>query len=126
MAAKRTKTRGATVKRNVWDTTFSDTKLTGPDKAEFLRWLQEENPDPHEQLFAMVEHEYKVGLKYDSENDCYTSTIIAQDFNSPHLSVVVMSRAGTMDEALLMGAYKVGILYAGKALPTREDGNQFG
>jgi hypothetical protein len=106
--------------------TFADVSLSQSDKDAFSKWMSDALPDIEIWLAALTDDSYRLSLKFDYHNNCYSAALTQQDNKHHNSGLVIMSRASTAVEAVLMSAYKVFVLFDGEALPTRNADNNWG
>lgn len=98
---------------------FADVRIWGETKDAFSLWLSKNAPDTAEALTVLTDDSYRVSLKYDYNNTCYACSLTQQDAKHHNNNLVIISRAGTADEAVLMSVYKVMVMFPGERLPTQ-------
>lgn len=106
---------------NNWNSAaeFADVRIYGETKDAFLTWLTKGAPDTAEALTFLADDSYRVSLKWDYNNNCYAVSLTQQDSKHHNNGLVIISRAGTADEAIAMSLYKVAEMYPGERLPTQ-------
>jgi hypothetical protein len=105
---------------------FADVSLTADDKIVFSKWMTDALPDSEVWLSALIDSSYRLSLKFDYNNNCYSASLTQQDNKHHNSGLIIMSRADTAIEALLMSAYKVFVLFDNERLPTRDENNSWG
>jgi hypothetical protein len=105
---------------------FADVSLTTDDKAAFSSWIDDALPDIDIWIAALTDDSYRVSLKFDYNNNCYSAALTQQDDKHNNAGLIIMSRANTAVEALMMSAYKVFVLFEGERLPIRDQNNAWG
>jgi hypothetical protein len=103
------------------DATFADVSLTQADKDAFSSWMDDASKDFELWLNQLIDDSYRITVKFDYNNNCYTSSATQQDQKHVNAGLIIMSRAGSPLEALLMAIYKIFVLFPGERLPTREE-----
>jgi hypothetical protein len=108
------------------DASFADVKLTASEKDVFLQWREKTDANCIDSLEALIADSYRVGCKYDYQNSCYVVTLTQQDTKHRNSGLIIMSRADSIDNALLLSSYKVFVLFEGQRLPTDKRDDNWG
>jgi len=102
---------------------FADVKLTAADKDAFDQWFSSANADLEVWFQNMIDDSYRVSLKFDYNNSCYQCALTQQDAKHINANLIIISRAGSVEESFLLCCYKVSVLYEGQRLPSQSEGN---
>lgn len=108
------------------DVSFADVKLNVSERDVYLQWLKSSDANCIDSLESLVSDSYRVSLKCDYNNNCYVASLTQQDTKHINFGLVIMSRGDTVDNAILLSAYKVFVLFEGQRLPTASENNDWG
>lgn len=108
------------------DASFADVKLTASEKDVFLQWREKTDANCIDSLEALIADSYRVGCKYDYQNNCFVVTLTQQDTKHRNSGLIIMSRADSIDNAILLSGYKVFVLFEGQRLPTDKRDDNWG
>jgi hypothetical protein len=108
------------------DVTFADAKLNAQEKDVFLSWLKTTDVNCIDCLEALIADSYRVSIKVDYNNDCTTVSLSQQDNKHRNSGLIIVSRAGSVDEAIILSYYKVFVLFAHQRLPTAGENESWG
>lgn len=108
------------------DASYADVKLTASEKDVFLQWQEKTDANCIDSLEALIADSYRVGCKYDYNNNCVCVTLTQQDNKHRNSGLIIMSRAATVDSAIILSGYKVFVLFEGQRLPTNQRDNDWG
>ena len=108
------------------DVKFAYIRLTDDLREQFIAWRNEHEAKSWEFLHGLAEEGWKASFGEDLSNACYIASHTCQNEGDINYKICVSSRSDDIEEALLMNVFKIGVLYAGKKLPTDNPGNSWG
>ena len=108
------------------DSKFSSLNLTSNDKESFDTWLVEKAPSLEDGLAIVLDESYRVSLKFDYNNNAHQCSITQQDNKHKNSGIILVSRAGSAEEAFFICLYKIYVLCPDDALPTQDEQNNWG
>lgn len=108
------------------DASFADVKLNASEKDAFLLWLKNSDVNCIDCLEALIADSYRVSVKVDYNNDCTSVSLSQQDNKHRNSGLIIISRAGNVDEAIILSFYKVFVLFEGQRLPTAGQNENWG
>lgn len=89
---------------------FIDIRLTPEEKEAFLQWSE---PAQWSYLDDLLADEIKLGLTYETETETYLATLTSIKHAGSNLRVVLTSRSGSWERAVMLCLYKHFILLEG-------------
>lgn len=126
MAAKNNRNKQQNNSQWGQDASFADVKLNASEKDAYLAWVKKSDANSLDALERLVMDSYRVSTKYDYNNMCVVVSLTQQDNKHVNSGLVIMSRAADVDDALLLSAYKVFVLFEGQRLPTKSEDDSWG
>lgn len=116
-------------RQNTWsggDIKFAQIRLEEEQKPDFLAWATENEHAVFGLLTDLAADGWKGSFSEDAINVCYIASHTQQDEDDKNYHVCVTSRAETILEALMLNAYKIGVLYKRKLIPTEAPRQNWG
>jgi len=107
-------------------TKFAAIRLDAADKKAFTKWRDENAADGDVYYTELIRAGWKGTTRYDDENDCFVWSLTQQNERDPNHDVCVTSRSDNMYEAMMLGIYKITVMYDGKKLPTEVERDNWG
>ena len=108
-------------RQNNWsgsDIRFAQIRLDEEMKPAFLSWAAENENAIFGLLTDMAADGWKGSFSEDLTNACYIASHTQQDEDDKNYHICVTSRAETIQEALMLNAYKITVLYRKQPIPT--------
>lgn len=94
---------------------FAECRLTAEDKKAFNKFFEENVPLIGELLNKMIYDGYKYSVSWDDANECFVASFTGKAEDSVNHNWCLVSRAGSWEEATLIGFFKHQILFAGQS-----------
>lgn len=113
-------------KLNQFSTKFAAVKLSVADRKKFQDWKKDNGADGDVLYTELVRGGWKGSQSYDQENDCFIWSMTQRNERDINYDVCVTSRSDNMYEAMLLGIYKLLVLYPDQALPTESPRDNWG
>lgn len=107
-------------------TKFAAIRLDAAEKKKFLAWKAENVSDGDVYYVELVRSGWKGSQSYDAENDCFIWSMTQRNERDINYDICVSSRSDNMYEAMLLGIYKLLILYPNQKLPTEAARDNWG
>lgn len=103
-----------------WTVEFSTLRLSAADKKDFIAWAKNHADDMWMVYYPdLLQSGIKCSMSYDSDNDCFIFSMTCKDPSSENHNVCMVSRAGSHEEAMLIGLYKHMVICDNQAWPVR-------
>lgn len=112
--------------KSEFDFAFVECDLRSADKEHFQGWQDEHYDDLEVILTDLMREGYRITLKFDFNNACFSASMTQQDSKHTNSNKVLMARAGYPMEVLSMILYKHIVKLQGGDWPTLEQKTLWG
>lgn len=115
-------------RKNAWqnDITFADVKLDKASKNTFDEWAVDLYSDVEKFIMSACQEGYAISLKFDEAHDAYRCSFTMSDRSHHNAGIVCTSHSDNPVEAILLGVYKIYVMYEGVRLPNQADNTWWG
>lgn len=107
-------------------TKFAAIRLDATEKKAFKKWCEENAADGDVYYVELIRAGWKGSTRYDDENDCFVWSMTQMSERDVNHDVCVTSRSDNMYEAMMLGIYKINVMFQGKKLPTEAERDNWG
>lgn len=93
-------------RRNDWEVTFVNFRLSTEEKAHFTKWLKESAENHHVMLAQCIMGGNKISISHDRKNETFIASMTCSDETSPNYRFCMTSRSDDWYTALMLNCYK--------------------
>lgn len=111
---------------NGFTTKFAAIRLSQDDKKAFQKWATANKDDGDVYYVQLIQTGWKGSQRFDPENDCFVWSLTQTNEKDVNYDICVTSRSNNMYEAMLLGIYKLVIMYPEGRLPTEHERDNWG
>jgi len=105
---------------------FANISMREDEKNQFMDWYAVARDDIDEWLSQLIDDSYRLTLKFNYNDRCYQTSVTQQDTKHENFGSCMVTRAGSVEEVILLTLWKIFVLCEGGEWPSEQQRSLWG